>query len=72
MKTRSALTLFLLAILLGVSALVALAAPSDNPSAPTMPAAPRDVCVSNGTGNWNTGGTWSCGHVPNNTDIEVI
>jgi len=62
----------LLAILLGMSALVALAAPSDNPSAPTMPAAPRDVCVSNGTGNWNTAGTWSCSHVPNNTDIVII
>jgi len=62
----------LLAILLDVSALVALAAPSDNPSAPTMPAAPLGVCVSTGTGNWNTGGTWSCGHVPNNTDIVII
>jgi len=72
MKTRSTLTILLLAILLGVSALVALAAPSDNPSAPTMPAAPLGVCVSTGTGNWNTGGTWSCGHVPNNTDIVII
>jgi len=72
MKTRSTLTMLLLAILLGMSALVALAAPSDDPSAPAVLAAPRDVCVSNGTGNWGTAGTWTCGHVPTGSDIVII
>ncbi len=58
MKTRLTL-IVLLFIVLGLSA-------------PTASAAPRDVCVSNGTGNWNTAGTWSCGHVPTNTDIVIV
>lgn len=30
------------------------------------------VCTTNATGNWGTGGTWSCGHVPVAADTVVI
>jgi len=30
------------------------------------------VCTSQGTGNWNTAGTWSCGHVPTTSDSVVV
>lgn len=59
MKIQILLTLLVFALLLGVGTSTALAAP-------------RDVCVSNGTGNWNTAGTWSCGHVPSSSDIVII
>jgi hypothetical protein len=29
-------------------------------------------CAANGTGNWETPGTWSCGHVPGAGDDETI
>ncbi len=58
MKTRLTL-IVLLFIVLGLSA-------------PTASAAPRDVCVSTGNGNWHTAGTWSCGHVPTSADIVIV
>ncbi|HEY8886867.1 MAG TPA: hypothetical protein VIM35_00135, partial [Gallionella sp.] len=30
------------------------------------------ACNSKGTGNWNTAGTWSCGHVPAAGDSVTI
>lgn len=30
------------------------------------------TCTSSGNGNWNTAGTWDCGHVPANTDVVVV
>ena len=29
-------------------------------------------CSANGTGNWETSGTWSCGHVPGTGDDATI
>ncbi len=75
MKTRSTLTILLLATLLGVSALVALAAPSDDPSAPAALAAPLDVCLSGQSGNWSNSSTWStCDSdgIPDGDDIVII
>ena len=39
-----------------------------------LPARPAyaAACNSNGTGNWNTVGTWSCGHVPLAADTVTI
>jgi len=71
MKTRSTLTILLLAILLGVSALVALAAPTDDPSAPAALAAPSAVCISTGSGNWSAA-IWSCAGGPTINDIVII
>lgn len=31
-----------------------------------------ETCTSQGSGNWNTAGTWSCGHVPTGSDDVVI
>jgi parallel beta-helix repeat protein len=30
------------------------------------------TCTSQATGNWNTSGTWDCGHVPTTSDTVVI
>src|SRR5437773_1474615 len=30
------------------------------------------TCNSTGTGNWNTSGTWSCGHAPTSSDDVTI
>jgi len=75
MKTRSTLTILWLTALLGVSALVALAAPTDDPSAPAVLAAPRDVCLSGQSGNWSSNSTWStCDSdgIPDGDDIVII
>lgn len=59
MKIRILLTLLAFALLLGVGV-------------PTALAAPRGICISKNSGNWSTAGTWSCDHVPTNTDIVII
>jgi hypothetical protein len=59
MKTRLAFTILLFVVLLGLGAPAALAAPRAN-------------CASTGNGNWNTTGTWTCGHVPTSSDNVTI
>ena len=59
MKTRLAFTILLFVVLLGLGAPAALAAP-------------RAECISTGDGNWNTRGTWTCGHVPTGSDNVTI
>jgi len=39
---------------------------------PKIQEAEAATCTSNASGNWNTAGTWSCGHVPLVTDDVVI